>query len=173
MRFYHCMTNEQQIQLCTTSTCHFVQYIFARYLCSQNVLEQSMWLLDSQRPPVAEFNGSGKVEIWRIYNSVDFLKNPGSVEVYMKYAREISQNYSVSILHKGLIANLLLLNQANFMLDLTSELRDSAQLLALTGLCQKISQDGKDYEIVNLIYKVAMSSYKVCYKLFNDHFPSR
>ena len=70
-------------------------------------------------------------------------------------AQEITQNYGLEILHKGLIANLILLNQAYLMMDVKSDLMEGISLLALTSSCKKITMDPGNYEISNLFFKVS------------------
>ena len=46
-----------------------------------------------------------------LYSSLEFVHNEEEVTAYKKYAAEVYVKYGISILHKGLVANLILLNQ--------------------------------------------------------------
>ena len=59
------------------------------------------------------------------------------------------------MLHKGLVANLILLNQANLLIDgVEEELKEATRLLAQTDACAKITLAGNALEVTNLMLKV-------------------
>ena len=87
------------------------------------------------------------------YSCLDFMRDESAVTKYKDLAKEVHENYAVSCLHKGLVANLLILNQISIHKpEINRDLRWAARMLAAPQSCKNL--DGKKFEVVNLFYKV-------------------
>ena len=87
------------------------------------------------------------------YSCLEFVRDEKALEEYKNLAKEVHENYAVSCLHKGLVANLLILNQICIHNpDINRDLREAAKLLAAPQSCKKL--DGKEFDVINLIIKV-------------------
>lgn len=149
---------EQQVQVCSRSASQFIQFLLARCLGSKDPTEQLQWLLDIQRPQTSTVHQ--RLQLLRfetLYSSLEFVHNEEEVTAYKKYAAEVYVKYGISILHKGLVANLILLNQIhNYHVGVKNILRDAAMLIAATGSCARLRPDGKTFEVINLIVKLEL-----------------
>ena len=138
---FQTLTYGDQIKQCSRGSSLYIQYVIARYFTSLTGFEQLQWML-GERLAAEHFRNQGKfrlVSLTEFLGIVPFMKHKHIIKVYELCLTDIAANHSYSVLHKGLLVNLLIYSQAELVsLDEASKVKRNFQQALL--LLEKASR---------------------------------
>ena len=135
------LSADGQIRLCSRGASLYIQYVMARFFTSKNGREQLQWLLGIQTPVDAlqGYSNYRVIKLEDINMVLPFINEFEDMQVYLSCIKNISDNYSFSIIYNGLVANLLMCSQTLPQQEVQPSLNQQQLFEEALSLLNKVS----------------------------------